>query len=126
MTHKSILACEVGRRQYWTTSDIHVFKTLNTWSGCEEDEINVRDVPQFKRWKRIVETFLQALHDEKHVLVIMDTAHAADEMAIRRRLAIDFLKEYVEERAKHHQALDLLVANGFSFDEAYSMLRPIH
>ncbi|NYH26068.1 hypothetical protein [Paraburkholderia bryophila] len=126
MTHKPILACEVGRHQHWTTSDNHVFKTFNTWSGCEEDDINVRDLPQFKRWERIVEAFLQALHDEKIVLVNMDRVQVVDEMTIRRRLVTKFLKEHVEERAKRHQALDLLTTNGLSFDEAYSMLRPIY
>jgi hypothetical protein len=124
MPHDSILACEVGHHQYWTTGDHCVFKTLNTCTGCKEDDINLRNIPGFKDWERAVEALLQTLHDGKIVLLTMPSSQAADDATIQRQLVAMFLKEYVEERAKRHHALDLLTSNGLSFDEAWSLLRP--
>lgn len=124
MPDNSTLACEVGCLQYWTTHDYYIFRTLNKWSACAEGDLDVRDLPQFKRWDHIIEAFLKTLHDENIVPVLMNTAQLADEITIRRRLVMSFLKEYAEESGKRRLALDLLRGNGFSFDEAYDMLRP--
>ncbi|KAK47341.1 MULTISPECIES: hypothetical protein [Burkholderiaceae] len=125
MTHTPKLACEQGHYQYWTTSDVYTFAVFNTRSGCEEQDIELRATPNFERWERFVTAFFEALNHAGESLVAMPNFRPVDHAFLRRRLAAGFLKDYIEEKAKRHQALDVLLKNGLTFDEAWAMINGV-
>lgn len=108
MTHTPMLACEQGHYQYWTTSDVYTFAVFNTRSGCEEQHIELRATPNFERWERFVTGFLKALNEAGDSFVAMPICRPVDHAFLRQRLAAGFLRDYVEEKSRRHQALDVL------------------
>jgi hypothetical protein len=125
MMHKSDLIREVDRRQYWTTADPHVYKVFNTRSGCEEDSFDVRELLQFSEWKRAIDVAPPALYDTRSALMAAASMRATDDADLYRCLVENVMKAYLQAREERNLALEVLAGNGFSFDEAFRMLRPI-